>query len=300
MIQPPFLQKNDTIGIVSPGRKLDTETIDAAIRIIESWGFRVRLGKNIFSNNHAYMAGTDQERLTDLQAMLDDTSVQAVVCARGGYGTTRILDTLDFRSFIKEPKWICGFSDITALHLKLQAIGIKSIHSTMPVLFSKSESGSSVQALQKILTGQKIVLLGKKNLRNKEGEAKGELIGGNLSLIIDSLGTNSEIDTENKILILEEVDEYFYRIDRMMTHLKRAKKLDRLAGLVIGYMTDIKESELAFLESIEDIILNHTRGFSFPVAFSFPVGHENPNLPWIQGSKAALKVSPEKSEIIFP
>ena len=299
MIQPPLLQINDTVGLVAPGRKLDAETIQAAASVIESWGYRVRVGKNVLSEKHSYLAGADHERLEDLQEMLDDPMIRAIICVRGGYGTTRILDPLDFSSFQKNPKWICGFSDVTALHMKLQLLGVQSIHGTMPVLFLKPESSSSVDSLKKILTGDKINLQADFNQSNISGEAKGKVIGGNLSLIADSLGTSSEIDTRGKILILEEFDEYYYRIDRMIVQLKRAKKLDNLAGLAIGYTTELKESELPFRESFEDIILNHVQGFGYPVGFGFPTGHENPNLSWIQGSTASLLVSKKKSELIF-
>jgi muramoyltetrapeptide carboxypeptidase len=299
MIQPPVLKKTDTIGIVAPGRKLDEETVNASIPIIESWGFKVKLGKNIFSAKHSYFSGTDTERLNDLQTMLDDDSLKAIICARGGYGTTRILDQLDFSLFIKKPKWICGFSDITALQLKLQTLDVKSIHSTMPVLFSKPESIASVESLRKILLGGSISLEATNDKRNITGVAQGNLIGGNLSLIVDSLGTSTEIDTKNKILVIEEVDEYLYRIDRMMVQLKRAKKLHHLSGLVVGHLTEMKDTELPFGESAEEIILHHVHDYNYPVGFNFPVGHENPNLPWIQGSSATLTVASEKSTLSF-
>lgn len=299
MIQPPLLQLRDTIGLVAPGRKLDAATIQETASVIESWGYRIRLGKNMLSEKHSYMSGSDVERQEDMQTMLDDPAIRAIICVRGGYGTTRILDQLDFSTFLQSPKWICGFSDITALHLKLQALKVQSIHSTMPVLFLKSESSSSVEALRKMLVGEKINLQGLAHQKNIPGEARGAVVGGNLALIADSLGTTSEIDSKNKILIIEEFDEYYYRIDRMINQLKRAKKLDSLAGLVIGHTTELKESELPFGESFEEIVLNHVREFGYPVGFGFQTGHENPNLPWIQGSEASLAVSKEKSVLAF-
>lgn len=298
MIQPPALKKNDIVGIVASGRKLDSDPIQTSIRIVEAWGYTVRVAKNLFSSKHSYLSGSDAERLQDLQHMLDDPSVKAIICARGGYGTTRILDRLDFTSFLKNPKWICGFSDITALHLKLQALGVQSIHGTMPVLFSKPESAISVDALQKILSGGRVALEANPNLKNKIGAASGTLIGGNLSLIVDSLGTSSEIDTKNKILVIEEVDEYLYRVDRMLVQLKRAGKLQHLAGLVVGHMTEMRDTELPFGETIEEIILNQVQGFTYPVGFGFPVGHENPNLAWVQGEVRTLSVTPEKSSLV--
>ncbi|MFZ2906926.1 MAG: LD-carboxypeptidase [Cyclobacteriaceae bacterium] len=300
MIRPPSLQKNDTIGIIAPGKKIEPGTVEEASRIIESWGLRVQISKNIFSTKHSYMAGTDDERLEDLQTMLDNPSVNAILCARGGYGLTRIIDRLDFNGFLKKPKWIGGFSDVTALHLKLQSLGVCSIHGTMPILFSKSESTSSVESLRKILQeGILPSISAVFDTANKMGEASGSVVGGNLSLITDSLATPSEIDTKNKILIIEEIDEYFYKIDRMMVQLKRANKLTNLAGLVVGYMSELKETELPFGESAKEIILNHVKEFRYPVAFGFPTGHENPNLAWVEGSRATLKVTPENSQLTF-
>lgn len=299
MIQPAILQKNDSIGVVSPGRKLDSETLQSGIRVIESWGFKVRPGKNIFSTAHSYFSGSDAERLDDFQTLLDDASIKAIMCARGGYGTTRFLDKLDFSSFLKNPKWICGFSDITALHLKLQTLGIQSIHGTMPILFSKPESALSLETLSKVLSGKPVTLEAGSNSKNKAGKVSANLVGGNLSLIVDSLGTESEVDTKNKILVIEEVDEYLYKIDRMLVQLKRAKKLHHLAGLAVGHMTDIKDTELPFGESIEEIVLNHVQEFDYPVGFGFPVGHENPNIAWVEGSMGTLNVLKEKSIISF-
>jgi len=299
MIRPPVLQKNDIVGIVAPGRKLDLNTLNAAIQLIESWGYQVRIGKNLLNSSHSYLSGQDAERLEDLQNMLNDTSVKAIICARGGYGTTRILDQLDFSSLLKTPKWICGFSDITSLHLKLHTLGVQSIHGTMPVLFSKPESASSVESLRKILSGDEVELGAVAHTTNRAGTAQGILVGGNLSLIVDSLGTSSEIDTRNKILVIEEVDEHMYKVDRMLVQLKRANKLQHLAGLVVGHMTEMKETELPFGESIEDIIANQVKEFQYPVGFEFPIGHENPNFSWIEGSIGKLNVTNEKSTLTF-
>jgi muramoyltetrapeptide carboxypeptidase len=295
MVQPDFLLPGDTIGIIALGRKIDHASVQASIDIFNTHGFSIRVGKNLFTQSHSYFSGSDQERKEDLQLFLDDPSVKAIVCARGGYGTTRIIDQLDFSTFIRHPKWICGFSDVTALHLKLHSLGVKSIHSTMPVLFSKRESQSSVESLIALLKGNAQVIQAVASSWNRAGDATAPLVGGNLSLIADSLGTSSEIETEGKILLIEEVDEYFYKIDRMMVQLKRAKKFHGLAALVVGYMTDIKETELPFGETFYDIVLHHTSEFDFPIAFNFPFGHENPNLGWVQGGTGMLSVSNERS-----
>lgn len=295
MIQPPFLKTGDIIGIPATARKISREALAVAVQHIESWGFQVRLGKNIFSTTHSYLSGSDDERLSDLQQMLDDNSIQAILCARGGYGTTRILDQLDFTAFLKNPKWVCGFSDITALHLKLQHLNIQSIHGTMPVLFPIKDSVSSVESLHKTLLGKYPGLNGEHHPSNRMGEASGELVGGNLSLLVDSLGTSSEIDTKNKILVIEEVDEYLYKIDRMLTQLKRAGKLRELSGLVVGHMSALKDTELPFGESVYEVIMNGVHEFHYPVGFNFPVGHEYPNLAFVEGRQHALKVSREGS-----
>jgi muramoyltetrapeptide carboxypeptidase len=291
MIQPPWLQIGETIGIAAPGRKLDAAILYQAKEQIENHGFNVELGSGLFSNTHNYLAAQDNERLADLQQMLDNPSVKTILCARGGYGTTRILDQLDFTRFQKSPKWICGFSDITALHLKLNSISIQSIHGTMPVLFAKEESKSSIESLFDLLTGKNSIVEASTSDFNRAGESAGELIGGNLSLLVDSLGTSTEMNTLNKILVIEEIDEPAYKVDRMMVQLKRAGKLNKLTGLIIGHMTDIKEGELPFGESFHEIILNHVKEFNYPVGFNFPIGHENPNLPWIEGKMSLLTVT---------
>jgi muramoyltetrapeptide carboxypeptidase len=299
MIQPAFLTRGDTVCILAPGRKLDRESIEASVRIIQSWGLNVTIGHNILSDQHSYLSGTDAQRLSDFQKALDDTSIKTIICARGGYGATRILDQLDFSTFLKSPKWICGFSDITALHLKLQSLNIQSIHSTMPVQLTKAEFTDSKESLRQLLFGTTTPLIAIPSINNRIGIAEGKVVGGNLSLLTDSLGTSTEIQTDNKILVIEEIGEYTYRLDRMLVQLKRAGKLKNLAGLAVGHMTDIKESELPFGETIEEIIRNHTSEFSYPIGFNFPTGHEQPNLSWIEGATGKLTVSNEKSSMSF-
>jgi muramoyltetrapeptide carboxypeptidase len=299
MIRPSFLKPGDKIGIVAPGRKVTPADIEAAIKKITSWNLEVITAPHLFSNDHSYLAGTDQQRREDYQGMLDDPSVKAIINARGGYGSTRILDQLDFSSFAKNPKWIVGFSDITAIHIKLLSLGFESIHATMPILFSKPESIDSVMSMKSMLFGDYHAIHATSAPVNKLGKGGGELVGGNLSLVVDSLGTPSEINTDGKILILEEIDEYLYRIDRMMIHLKRAGKLANLAGLVIGHMTDLLDTELRFGETYEDIIKSHTREYNYPIAFRFPIGHENPNLAWPHGGKAMLEVSENGAMLFF-
>ncbi len=299
MIKPPFLKRGDKIGIVGPGRKIKPGDIEASIDFFKAWGLQVVLAKNVFSNDHSYLAGTDSQRLFDFQSMMDDTSIRAIICARGGYGSTRILDQLDFTTFLKSPKWVVGFSDITAFHLKLFKINVASAHGTMPILFSKTESADSIESLRRILFGEPQHFLVNLCPSNRTGKATGQLIGGNLSLLVDSIGTVNELDTDGKVLVIEEIGEYLYKLDRMMVQLKRAGKFNKLNGLVVGYMTDIKDTELKFGETMEGIILNHTLSFQFPIAFNFPIGHENPNLAWIHGAAAQLDVTEPNSSLSY-
>jgi muramoyltetrapeptide carboxypeptidase len=229
--------------------------------------------------------------------MINDPEVAAIICARGGYGTTRILDRLNFQPLSISPKWIVGFSDITALHLKLNELRIESIHATMPILFSKQDSPSSVSSLRETLFGTGSPLNGHSNKNNKLGSATAEVIGGNLSLLVDSLSTSGDADFSEKILIVEEIDEYLYKIDRMFTHLLRAGKLSRLRGLVVGHFSDIKDTTPGFGETVEEIILDKVGKFGYPIAFDFPIGHENPNLAWRSGSTMTLNVDAKGSSL---
>jgi len=298
MICPPSLTKGDKIGIAAPGRKVSSPDVDASRRIFESWGMEVIFPANLHSQSHSYLAGSDKERIADFQNLIDDPHLKAIVCARGGYGTTRILDNLDFSSLTKNPKWIIGFSDVTALHLKLFKLGIKSIHGTMPILFSKPESISSIESLRGTLMNESVGISAIANKNNRTGKVTAQIIGGNLSLIVDSIGTTGDPDTNGKILVIEEIDEYTYKVDRMLMHLKRSGKLDNLAGLIVGHMTDLKELELSFGETIEEIILSKVPDSHYPVAFNYPIGHENPNLSWVHGSVMNLIVTESGSELL--
>lgn len=298
MINPPLLRAGDTIGIAATGRKIAAKDVEAAKSIFTSWGMDVSIGSNLYSSYHNYLSGSDTERLADFQQLLDDPEIKAIACARGGYGTTRILDQLNFAALYKNPKWIIGFSDITALHLKLLKVGIKSIHGTMPVLFSNPESRPSIESLRHCLVGESAIISAAPNNQNRLGKATAQVMGGNLSLIADSIGTANDPDTNGKILILEEIDEYKYKVDRMLMHMKRAGKLDNLAGLIIGHMTDIKDPELPFGEKVEEIVLSKVLQRNYPVAFNFPIGHENPNLAWVHGSVMAMSVTPAGSQLV--
>jgi len=300
MIYPPKLQAGDKVGIVAPARRITPGQLEAALETLQHWGLRPRLAKNIFSTRHTYLAGSDEERLEDFQTMLDDAEVKAIFCARGGYGSTRIIEDIDFSSMKKHPKWIVGFSDVTAFHLRLATLGIASLHGTMPIFFGQPEARESVESIQKILFMGSSKVAFPSEAHNRTGTASGEVIGGNLSLIMDALNTPSDPDTKNKILIIEEVDEYFYKLDRMFTQLRRTGKLKNLSGLLIGHITEMKNSDLAFGETASEIVLHAVRDYSFPVAFSFPSGHSNPNLAWIHGAPAELDVSLNGVALTYP
>jgi len=299
MIKPSPLQTGDTVTIVAPARKITVEDLAVAVGKLESWGLHVVLPENISSQKHSYLAGTDAERLEDFQQAINDANIKAIICARGGYGSTRIIDRLDFAPLARYPKWIVGFSDITAVHLSLFRYGMESIHGTMPALFAKPDAGSSFSSLKDVLFGSDIALTAKKNEYNRCGSGRGEVVGGNLSLIVDSFGTPSEPNLRGTILVLEEIDEYLYKIDRMLMQLKRSGKLHELAGLVLGHFTDIKDTTLPFGESVEDIVLNAISGYGYPVAFGFPTGHQNPNLAWRHGATGSLIVNTEGSSLGF-
>lgn len=299
MIQPPFLKQGSTVGIIAPARKLDEGVAKKAKEFLETWGLKVVLGKHLFTNEHPYLSASDEHRGADFQQMVEDEKVEAIFCARGGYGSTRIMDQLNYDLLRNRPKWIIGFSDITSIHLQLNGLGIQSIHGTMPVLFASDEQKRSVEALRTLLFGSLEPITVPYDLLNKQGNATGQLIGGNLSLLIDSLGTPTEIETKNKILVMEDVGEYFYKIDRMVKQLKRANKLTSLAGLVLGHFTDITESTLAFGETVKEIMLYHTREYGYPIAFNFPIGHHQPNLPFIQGAQVKLQVDVKGSTLTY-
>lgn len=291
MVRPEFLRNGDKIGIVATGRKVSRKQIEPSIDIFTSWGLSVTHGNHLISDDHSYLSSTDSHRILELQQMIDDQDIKAIICARGGYGTTRILDRICFDSLKRYPKWLVGFSDVTALHLHLFKLGFESIHGTMPILFSDPLSGASVESLRKVLFGDNVVLFGKPDVRNRPGTTTGLAVGGNLSILADAIGTPSEPDLANCILILEEIDEHYYRIDRMLTHLRRSGKLKDLAGLVIGHFTDIKDTTPVFGESIEEIVLDKVADYGYPVGFHFPIGHENPNIAWIHGSRITLEIT---------
>ncbi|MGC3948240.1 MAG: LD-carboxypeptidase [Chryseolinea sp.] len=290
MIVPPLLKQGDKVAIVAPAKKLSTAELTAAVAIVESWGLKVNIGRYVHTNDHSYLSATDEKRLTDLQDAIDDEEVRAILCVRGGYGSTRILDHVDFTNLRLFPKWLVGFSDITAVLLAACNFGVSCIHGTMPVHFAKENWKPSVESVKRTLFEGMAEMTAASHAANRPGSATGTLIGGNLSIIADSIGTTSEIITDGCIMLLEEIDEDLYRLDRMLTHLKRTGKFERLAGLVLGHMSDLKDTS-DFQEGFESILEDKVKSTSYPVGWNFPFGHENLNQSWILGQRATLTVN---------
>jgi muramoyltetrapeptide carboxypeptidase len=293
---PPYLQKDDTIGIVCPGGAMPVERVSECIRILnEEWGFRTRVGKTVGNQFH-YFSGTDEERLNDFQQMLDDDEVKAILCARGGYGMSRIIDKIDFKKFKEQPKWIIGYSDITVLHSHLYSnYYISSLHAPMAGAFNdEGFKNQYVLSLKNVLEGKKIKYQCPVHEFNRKGEAIGELIGGNLALLAHLVGTDSDIKTKGRIMFIEDVGEYLYNIDRMLLQLKRSGKLSKLAGLIVGGFTDMKDTERPFGKTVYEIINDIVKEYDYPVCFGFPVSHEQENYALKIGIGYKLKVTKSK------
>jgi len=296
---PPYLQKGDTIGIICPAGAMPVEKASECIRVLnEEWGFKTKVGQTLGAE-YNYFSGTDEERLADFQQMLDDDEVKAILCARGGYGTTRIIDRLDFKKFNKNPKWIIGYSDVTILHCHLYSnYYISSLHSPMAAAFNDGGYiNRFVQSLKNTLEGKKAKYTCEPHEFNRKGEAIGELVGGNLALLAHVIGTDSDIKTRGRILFIEDVGEYLYNIDRMMWQLKRSGKLAKLAGLVVGGFTDVKDTERPFGESAYEIINDIVKDYDYPVCFGFPVSHEKENYALKIGVGYKLKVGKSKTTL---
>lgn len=305
MIQPPFLQTGDQVGILSTARKISRTEIQPAIELLESWGLKPVVGKSIGVEENQF-AGNDQHRAADLQSMLDAKEIKAIWCARGGYGTVRILDRLDFSLFLKSPKWIIGYSDICVLHAHLNLLGVQSLHAGMPTqIMDKSES--TRKSLKNALFGKTLTYEIPTSSKNRYGKAEAELVGGNLSIIYSLLGSPTTLNTKGKILFLEDLDEYLYHLDRMMQNLKRNALFKHVKGVIIGGMSDMRDNTREFgfatdnpygktaLEIIEESLSD----YEFPVIFDFPAGHLEDNSALILGSKVFMETYAEKTQIQF-
>jgi muramoyltetrapeptide carboxypeptidase len=297
MIIPPYLKKGDTVALVCTARKFTPQEAQPAIELLESWGLKVKLGKTIGMDNFQ-LGGTDQERADDFQKMLDDDSVHAIWCARGGYGTVRIIDKIDFSSFLKNPKWILGFSDVTVLHSHIHNLGVATIHSIMPFSVPKAEELAK-ETLRKALFGASLMYEIPNSDYNKKGNTKGVLVGGNLSILYSLLGSKSAINTENKILYIEDLDEYLYHIDRMMMNLKRNGYFDKISGIIVGGMTDMHDNQIPFGMNAQQIILDVTKEYNIPICFDFPAGHLPDNRALILGKEVLLEVNTQNTKLEF-
>ena len=296
IIFPPYLSKGDIVGIVCPAGFMPLDKVGECVRVLnEVWGFRVKVGKTV-GTKYNYFSGRDEERLADIQEMLDDDSVKAILCGRGGYGTGRIIDRINFRKFLRQPKWIIGFSDITVLHAHiLSRYQIASLHAPMANAFNNDGYlGEYVKSLRKALTGKSGNYSASPHPFNHPGKAKGILLGGNLSLIAHLTGTPSDIETRGRILFLEDVGEYLYNIDRMLYQLKRSGKLKGLAGLVLGGFTECKDTETPFGKTVEEIIHDIVKEYRFPVCYGFPVSHDKENYTLKIGAQYSLSVTRNK------
>ncbi|WP_341220227.1 LD-carboxypeptidase [Polaribacter atrinae] len=302
LISPPYLQIGDTIAIVAPAGILKNReaTIARAKQLAESWGLKVVLGEHIF-NKDSHFAGSDDERAADIQKALDNPNIKAIWSGRGGYGSVRVLDKLDYTFFLEHPKWIIGYSDITAFHSHIHNLGVETMHAMMgSSVDDKPELiVETLSTFKKAIFGEQLKYTIPSSKYNRKGEVSGQIVGGNLALLASMLGSNSEVDTNDKILFIEEIGEYKYSIDRMLQSLKRAGYFDKCKGLIIGDISKIKSNSTNWGHTIEELVLDVVKEYNFPVMFDFPAGHEPDNRALILGRKIELKVKENESSVDF-
>jgi muramoyltetrapeptide carboxypeptidase len=290
LLRPPYLHAGDTIAIVATARKINADVLATAIQRFESWGLQVHLGKTIGAEHHQF-AGSDELRMQDMQAAIDDPNVRCIMVARGGYGTVRMMDGLDWTGLLQHPKWIAGFSDVTYLHVHLnQTLGVQALHCAMPATFPTS-SEAAIESIRQQLFGERQPVAIPPHSLNRYGTTKGVLIGGNLSILYSITGTRSGFNTDGKILFIEDLDEQLYHIDRMMMNLKRSGKLHALAGLVVGGMSDMKDNAVPFGMDAYEIILDHVREYDYPLCMGYPAGHILDNTALVLGAVTKLEVT---------
>ena len=272
-------------------KKIDAQYIKRAVSLLESWGLGVHTGNHVLESYHQF-AGTDEQRAKDLQWAVSHPTIKAIICSRGGYGTVRIVDQIDFSALRQHPKWIIGFSDVTVLHNHIHThLDISTIHGTVPLNFPSSGTNENLESLKHLLFEGSITYQVNPHQLNRLGEVSAQLVGGNLAMLESLAGTNSDIDTRGKILFLEEISEYAYRVDRMLWNLKKGGKLDQLKGLVVGGFTDIKEGKNHFGWDGYELVSEITKGYDFPICFDFPAGHQSLNKAFMLGAKTSLTIT---------
>jgi len=297
MITPPNLKKGDTIAIVATARKNIDNNLKSAINLAKSWGLEVVIGKSIGLVDNQ-LAGTDEQRAADFQTMIDNPNIHAVWCVRGGYGTARMIDLVDFSRFKNNPKWIVGFSDVTVLHSHLNNLGFATIHGIMPISVEKASPGAK-ETLKEALFGEPLSYNVPSEKENRYGKAEGELVGGNLSILYSLMGSKSQIDCKGKILFIEDLDEYLYHIDRMVLSLKRCGCFEGLKGLVVGSFIKMHDNEIPWGKTAHQIIADSTKEYDFPIVYDFPSGHIHNNNTLIFGKKVSLVVNDKNSTLKF-
>jgi len=298
---PPALQPGQTVAVLAPASRLPYESLTTAFRVLrDDWHLEVLEGETLRLSHYSF-AGTDARRRAELQAMLDNPDIRAIFAARGGYGSCRLLDGLDFTGFLRAPKWLVGFSDITALHCQVNRLGICSLHATMPKLFGEEGGEEAVESLRNVLFGEPLApYAAPLNPLNRPGLAQGPLLGGNLTMLVNMLGTASEPDYEGRILFIEDVDETYFSLDRLLLQLRRSGRLEKLAGLVVGQFSEMRAKEsMPFGASADEIIAEHVADYAYPVSFDFPVGHVPRNLAMPLGYRASLAVTSTSATLSF-
>jgi len=295
--RPDYLKKGDKIGITSTARKVTVEEMQPCIDVLKNWGLEVVISQQLYESQDQF-AGSDEIRTSELQEMLDDSSIKAILFARGGYGTVRLVDQLDFNLFCQNPKWLIGYSDITVIHSHVNTLyEIQTLHGPMAINFI--DGGESIDALQQVLFGSPGTFKMKHHDLNRAGEGQGILIGGNLSLLYSMKGSISDVETSGRILFIEDLDEYLYHIDRMMMSLKRSGMLSNLSGLIVGGMTEMNDNDVPFGKTAEEIIAETVSEFDYPLCFNFLAGHIKENMPLVFGAKGHLTVEDTDSNLIY-
>jgi len=294
---PEYLKKGDTVGILATARKIDLATLQPGIKLLESWGLKVIIGKTIGKEQNQ-LAGADWQRATDFQEMLDNPNIKAIWAAKGGYGTVRIVDRIDFTNFKKKPKWIVGFSDVTVMHSHINNMDIGTLHAIMAIS-AKTASPEAIESFRKALFGEKLEYHIPHHNFNKNGKASGELVGGNLSVLYSIQGSKSAVDMKGKILFLEDLDEYLYHIDRMMMNMKRNGSLDGVKGIIIGGMTSMNDNDIPWGKDALEIIQDIVKDYKIPVAYNFPAGHIKDNRALIFGKTVTLEVNDKETILKF-